>query len=211
MPRMQYTPFTSLQSLVRQREPRERCDLCGAALGSAHQHLIEPAVRKLLCACDACALLFESPTRTKYKRVPRRIRQLHDFQMTDAEWDSLMIPIGMAFMFASSVQNCTLAVYPSPAGATESLLSLDAWRQIVANNPPLADLAPDVEALLVNRLDVARNAAEHYIVPIDRCYELVGLIRTHWRGLSGGSEVWNEMRRFFDDLKMQTAAELSHA
>lgn len=208
---MQYTPFTSLQNLVRQRDAGERCDLCGVGLASAHQHLIDPAARKLLCSCDACALLFDSPTRTKYKRVPRRIRSIPGFQMTDAEWDSLMIPIGMAFFFTSGAQNCTFAMYPSPAGATESLLSLDAWQQIVQNNPALADLAPDVEALLVNRLDVGRNPAEHYIVPIDRCYELVGLIRTHWRGLSGGTEVWNEMRRFFEDLKMQTAAELSHA
>jgi hypothetical protein len=211
MPLMQYSPFLSLQNLARRRDARERCDLCGEALRSTHQHLIEPAARKLLCSCDACALLFDSPSRTNYKRVPRRVRLLRDFQMTGAEWDSLMIPIGMAFFFIGSVQNCTLAIYPSPAGATESLLSLDAWQQIVANNPVLRELAPDVEALLVNRLDIARNPAEYYIVPIDRCYELVGLIRTHWRGLSGGSEVWNEMRRFFEDLKIQTATELSHA
>jgi hypothetical protein len=220
MPHLQYSPFTSLQNLVRQRDARERCELCGMPLASAHQHLIEPAARKLLCSCDACTLLFDSPTRTKYRRVPRRVRLLGDFHMTDAEWDSLMIPIGMAFFFTSSVQNATLAdsastgsaraVYPSPAGATESLLSLDAWQQIVANNPALVEMQPDVEALLVNRLDAARTPPEYYLVPIDKSYELVGLIRTHWRGLSGGSEVWNKMRRFFEDLKLQTT-ELSHA
>lgn len=211
MPQMQYTPFTSLQNLVRQRDARERCDLCGTAVSSAHQHLIEPVARKLVCACDACALLFHSPTQTKYKRVPRRVRLLSEFQMSDSEWESLLIPIGVAFFFASSVQHSTLAIYPSPAGATESLLSLEAWREIVVNNPVLAGMEPDVEALLVNRLYAPSQPAEYYLVPIDKCYELVGLLRTHWHGLSGGSEVWTRIRRFFDELKMQAAPEHSHA
>jgi hypothetical protein len=42
-------------------------------------------------------------------------------------------------------------------------------------------------------------------VPIDDCYRLVALIRTRWRGLTGGREVWEELARFFDDLD-ETAA-----
>jgi hypothetical protein len=229
MPQMQYSPFTSLQNLVRQRDARERCDLCGATLASAHQHLVEPGARKLLCACEACALLFDSPVKTKYKRVPRCVRRV-EIQMTDAEWDSLLIPIGMAFFFQSSPQDATpdgyetgsaradfaltgsaRALFPSPAGATESLLSLDAWQQIVDKNPPLARMQPDVEALLVNRLDKARQAPEFYLVPIDRCYELVGLIRSRWRGLSGGPDVWDQIRGFFEELKRQAGVEFSHA
>jgi hypothetical protein len=221
MPQMQYSPFTSLQNLVRQRDSRERCEICGITLASAHQHLIEPVARKLLCACDACALLFDSPTQTKYQRVPRDVRLLSDFQMTDAQWDSLLIPIGMAFFFKSSVQNATLtgsastastlAIYPSPAGPTESLLSLDAWQEIVTDNPPLTHMKADVEALLANRLNSPRAPAEYYLVPIDRCYELVGLIRSRWRGLSGGTDVWEQIRHFFDDLKRQATAEFAHA
>jgi hypothetical protein len=56
----------------------------------------------------------------------------------------------------------------------------------------------DVEALLVNRV---RGAREHFLVPIDECYSLVGLIRMHWRGLSGGREVWEKIDRFFQDLR----------
>ena len=41
---------------------------------------------------------------------------------------------------------------------------------------------------------------EHWLVPIDDCYELVGLIRTRWRGFGGGEEVWDAIARFFDDL-----------
>jgi hypothetical protein len=29
----------------------------------------------------------------------------------------------------------------------------------------------------------------------------VGLIRLHWRGLSGGAEVWSAIQQFFGDLK----------
>jgi hypothetical protein len=57
---------------------------------------------------------------------------------------------------------------------------------------------PDVEALLVNRVGAARD---YFIVPIDECYKLVGLIRLHWRGLSGGAVVWGEIGRFFDELR----------
>jgi|ERR1700761_4386768 len=206
MQRMQYSPFTSLQNLVRQRDARERCDLCGAGLSSAHQHLIEPATRKLLCACEACALLFDSPSKTKYKRVPRSVRRV-DIQITDAEWDSLLIPIGMAFLFKSSIEQSPIAIYPSPAGATESTLLLEAWQEIVDRNPVLGRLEPDVEALLVNRL----GPPEHYLVPIDKCYELVGLIRSHWRGLSGGPEVWQQIRNFFAGLSKQAGMEFSRA
>ena len=37
-------------------------------------------------------------------------------------------------------------------------------------------------------------------MPIDECFKLVGLIRIHWRGLSGGTEVWEEIGRFFTSL-----------
>ena len=45
-----------------------------------------------------------------------------------------------------------------------------------------------------------RGARGHWIVPIDECYALVGLIRTRWRGLTGGAEVWGEIGRFFEEL-----------
>jgi hypothetical protein len=64
----------------------------------------------------------------------------------------------------------------------------------------------DVTALLVNRVGHARGSApaEYYLVPIDECYKLVGLIRTHWRGLSGGTEVWREITTFFTALKKKS-------
>jgi hypothetical protein len=96
-----------------------------------------------------------------------------------------------------------MALYPSPAGATESLLPLDAWQEIAADHPAVRAMQPDVEALLVNRLGLSRGFSnpEYYIVPIDECFKLVGLIRGHWRGLSGGTDVWQQMAQFFADLK----------
>jgi Family of unknown function (DUF5947) len=182
--------------------------MCSAELAADHQHLIEPSNRKLICSCDACAILFSGGAETKYRRVPRRIRFLPDFHLTDAQWESLMIPINMAFFFHSTAAEHVLALYPSPAGATESLLSLDSWEEIVQSNPMLKEMEPDVEALLVNRVGVARgySDAEYYLVPIDECYKLVGLIRAHWRGLSGGTKVWEEIAEFFAGLKQRSTS-----
>jgi hypothetical protein len=79
-------------------------------------------------------------------------------------------------------------------------LRLDAWEDLERANPVLQSLEPDVEALLVNR---ARGAREHYIVPIEDPYRLVALIRSRWRGLTGGQEVWEEIENFFARLSEQ--------
>jgi hypothetical protein len=189
-----------------QRSPSrsmDQCELCSAGLAQEHPHLVELTSRQILCACDACAMLFDGMERTKYKRVSRRAQCLLDFEMTDGQWESLLIPINMAFFFGSSIEGRVIALYPSPAGAVESLLPLEAWDEIAANNRALSHLLPDVEALLVNRVGHAHGLtrAEYYIAPIDECYKLVGLIRTNWKGLSGGSEVWTEIGRFFSELR----------
>jgi hypothetical protein len=62
----------------------------------------------------------------------------------------------------------------------------------------LEAIEPDVEALLVNRVVPARD---YYIAPIDHCFELVGLIRAHWKGFSGGEEVWRNINGFFSRLR----------
>jgi hypothetical protein len=197
--------FATLRQFIRERAPVERCELCSHQLAAEHPHLIEPASRKLLCACDACAILFSGAAETRYRRVPRCIRFLADFHLSDAQWESLMIPINMAFFFNSTPAGHVVALYPSPAGPTESLLGLDSWDEIVQSNPLLKEMEPDVEALLVNRVGSARGyaSAQYYLVPIDECYKLVGLIRAHWRGLSGGSKVWEEIAIFFNGLKQR--------
>lgn len=195
-------PFAALRRFVRPRAPVEVCELCSVVLAPEHQHLLEPATRQLLCACDACALLFSTAQgRTPYRRLPRRVRQLNGFTLSDAQWEDLMIPVGMAFFFYNSAEGRIMAYYPSPAGPTESLLPLESWEELVQANPILGAMEPDVEALLVNRL---KGGQDYYLTPIDRCYELVGLIRLNWRGLSGGTEVWQQINDFF--RRMQTGA-----
>jgi len=190
-------PFTTLRKYIAVKKV-ERCALCGINLAAGHGHLLELSVRRMVCACEACSILFEHREAARYKRIGRDIRWVSEFHMTDAEWESLLIPIGLAFFVNRSPDGRTLAFYPGPAGCTESLLSLDTWKDVAARNPSLKGMEPDTEALLVNRMGGAR---EHYLVPLDRCYELVGLIRLHWRGLSGGEDAWREIRRFFTALQ----------
>jgi hypothetical protein len=198
------TALASLRRYVRPRAAavRERCELCDAALAPEHSHLIEPTSRRLACACEACAILFSGQAAGRYRRVPRRVRYLADFLLTDAAWDGLGIPIDLAFFLHSTPVGGVVAVYPSPAGATESLVSAEALTALAEENPVLRELEPDVEALLVNRV---RGAREAYWVGIDECYKLVGVIRTEWRGLSGGQEVWEAIGRLFASLKERSS------
>ena len=200
------TSFEILRRIGRKAEAGKRCELCNERVASTHDHLLEPETRKILCVCEACGLLFDNTTRTKYKRVPRRILFLNGFEITNPEWDSLAIPIGMAFFVRRGTDGRMLAIYPSPAGPVESLLTLDAWEEIASRSSSIGALQTDVEAVLANRA-----AGEYYIAPIDECFRLVGLIRAHWRGLSGGTEVWNEIRSFFAGLNARATPEVRHA
>jgi hypothetical protein len=213
--------FATLRQLARRRAGVERCELCGVDLTAEHQHLLEPPTRQLLCACDACAVLFDvgmisTAAGRKFRRVPRDVRALPGFGITDAQWESLRVPIEMAFFFDSSVTGRIVALYPSPAGPTESLLGLETWNDIVADHPAVRGMAVDVEALLANRVGTTRLGAqaEYFVVPIDECFKLVGLIRTHWKGLSGGTVVWREIDTFFTAIRQRAIPprrEASHA
>ena len=194
--------FGALQRFVRRNVSEERCELCGTAVAAEHDHLLEPANRRLVCACQACAILFPGQSGQRYKRVPSRICFLPDFRLSDGQWDSLLVPINLAFFFESSAPSGRVAIYPSPAGPIESQLPLETWAQIAAENPALQTMEADVEALLVNRLGAERGFPmnQYYALPIDQCFKLVGLVRTRWRGLSGGNELWSELGGFFAAL-----------
>ena len=199
-----------LKQIARRASTAERCELCSAELAPIHQHLLDPKQREILCSCDGCAVLFCGQAGAHYLRVPRRIRALSDFQMPDLQWESLMIPINLAFFYRDGAAGKVMAMYPSPAGAIESLLSLESLSEIAAEHPALQKMEPDVETFLVNRVG---TTAQYYIAPIDECYRLVGLIRMHWRGLSGGAEVWKEIHNFFENLKARSVdvRESAHA
>lgn len=195
--------FTQKRESARPATEMEHCELCNEPIPSEHKHLLNLASRALVCACQACSLLFsdEGAGGGKYKLIPRRYLALVDFAMTDKQWDELMIPVNMAFIFHSSGSKQIMAFYPSPAGATESLLNLEGWEDLLHNNPILQDMENDVEALLINRVT---NANAYYIVPIDACYQLVGLIRLSWRGLSGGSEAKEAITNFFAKIQARS-------
>ena len=201
--------FETVRRYGRRESRAEHCALCGQSLSDVHPHLLELPARKLICSCEACAVLFSARGDLKYRAIPRHAFLLEYFEMTDAQWESLLIPIGLAFFFRNSDANRVVCIYPGPGGATESLLPLEFWDEIVQRNHVLAGMEPDVEALLVNRLGAVRGfeASQCYLLPIDQCYRLVGLMRTHWRGLSGGNEVWERLQQFFAGLREQTNAQ----
>jgi len=197
----------ALREFVRPRALVERCDLCGVQIAEGHHHLFEPASRRIACACQPCAILFDHQGAGRYRRVPTRVRELTDFRLDDLQWAALTLPINLVFFVNSSAAGKMLAYYPSPAGATESQLDFETWDEIVRDNPFLAKLEPDVEALLINRIGDARR---YYIAPIDECYKLIGLIRSHWRGLSGGVEVWSKIEEFFAALSARAGKSVTN-
>jgi hypothetical protein len=182
------------------REPSqlaaERCELCGAGITAEHGHLVNVPRRTLLCVCRPCYVVFtpEEAGERRFRAVPQRYLQLPELAVAREALDALQIPIGLAFFFRNSATGRTTAFYPSPAGATESELALDAWDAIVDAVPRLSTLKADVEALLVRQREPSLDAL---IVPIDACYELVGRIRRTWSGIHGGDEVAREIDAFF--------------
>ena len=211
--RKAFSAFTSLRRFAREESEKaakeaakaaqEHCDLCNEPIPSEHRHLLEVSTREMMCVCRPCSILFDSEAASegRYRIIPDRHLFLEDFEMSDVQWESLRIPVDMAFFFYSSPAERVVAFYPSPMGPTESLLKLGAWEELEKGNPVLSEMERDVEALLVNRV---REAREHLLVPMDECYSLVGLIRMHWRGLSGGREVWEEIERFFEELRKRS-------
>ncbi len=205
-----FSAFSALRRFAREESEKkeaaeataleEQCEFCGGTIPPEHRHLLEVATREILCVCRPCSILFDSKAASegRYRIVSDRLLHLEDFEMADFQWENLRIPVDMAFFFYSTPAERVVAYYPSPMGPTESLLELEAWEELEESNPVLKDMERDVEALLVNR---ARGASEHFLVPLDECYKLVGLIRTRWRGFSGGREVWDDITEFFDELR----------
>lgn len=201
---------------VDQEPAPEVCEMCAKPVPPVHPHLVQIAERRMVCACGPCGFLFSNPGAGGggYRRVPDRYLSDPDFSLTDSQWDALQIPVGIAFFLNNSSQNKIVACYPSPAGATESELELEAWTSGVGAGRLGAELEPDVEALLVRKNmsgpgagDRSSRPSECLLVPIDACYRLVGLVRLNWRGFDGGPEAWTAIDAFFDDCR-ENATEL---
>jgi hypothetical protein len=178
----------------------ERCELCAEPVGEAHSHLVELATRNLVCACRPCALLFSQSGAGggRYRTVPSRYRSFPALEPGTAMWESLQIPVSVAFFFFNSELDKLVGFYPSPAGATECLLELSSLAELSSSLPALGSLVPDVEAIL---LHVGQDRTECFLVPIDTCYELVGQLRRSWRGFDGGAEVCSAIESCFASVR----------
>lgn len=208
------SPLATLRRITSTRPtlvPGEHCEMCAQPVADEHQHVVDLDSRSLMCVCRACYLLFtDQQAALRYRAVPDRYLSFPGFSFGRAEWEDLQIPVGLAFLFRNSVQKRIVAFYPSPAGATESELSMADWDRIVAANPRLDVLLPDVEALLIRaRPDGQPDAVPDgrgsttyscHLVPIDACYELVGTMRKTWRGFDGGQEARAAMEAFFANV-----------
>jgi hypothetical protein len=183
-----------------QAGPDERCDLCATTVPTDHRHMLDLYERRIVCVCESCWALRSGDS--EYRPTGTRTVWLEDFDLPEELWAQFRIPIGLAFFMHSSLTECVVAMYPSPAGATESELHFETWGRLVAMNPVLSELEHDAEALIVNRMS---DPPAYAIAPIDRCYMLVGLVKAAWEGISGGAAVERAIDAYFDDLRRLAA------
>lgn len=181
-----------LDAPVSTQPPSERCEFCGVTIAEPHSHVVDLEQRRIVCSCRPCYLLFQNAGAAggRFRSVGDRCERVEE---SGLDLDAFEMPIGMAFFIRNSKSNRLVAFYPSPGGAMESGLQVEA---------PLS-LEADIEALLVYR---RRESAETWIVPVDVCYELVGRIRRRWRGFDGGAEVYAEIESFFANLNEHRSA-----
>jgi hypothetical protein len=192
---------SGLRGLAQPKPPtpvvtEELCDLCGTTVPSDHRHMLNLYERQIVCVCESCWALRSGDE--DFRPTGNRTLCLAGFELPEELWAQFRIPIGLAFFMHSSVTNCIVAMYPSPAGATESELHFETWSRLVELNPLLETLEPDAEGLIVNRMADPHAFA---IAPIDRCYMLVGLIKASWEGISGGAAVEEAIAGYFEELR----------
>lgn len=194
-------PSTLVAGLGRLARPEpvvedESCEVCGSGILADHRHLLELEERRILCACEPCIAMRSGVD--NYCPVGTRTLWLDDIDFPDTLWAAFQLPIGLAFFLRSSATKTVVALYPSPAGATESELHLESWEALIKRNPILEQLDADGEAFVVNRM---ADPPEHAIVPIDECYRLVGLIKSNWTGISGGNAISDAVPLFFKHVR----------
>jgi hypothetical protein len=194
--------IAGLKSLVKPPKPvsDEQCDLCGLPIPSRHRHLLHLEERRICCVCATCWALRSGDA--VYRPTGNRVLWLDDFNLPDELWASFGVPIGLCFFFNSGTANKIIGLYPSPAGATECELYLDAWEELKKLNPVLDTLQTDIEALIINRLT---DPPQYSVAPVDQAYELVGLIKAKWEGISGGPELKEAVSQYFEGLKQESA------
>ncbi|HLV60139.1 MAG TPA: DUF5947 family protein [Fredinandcohnia sp.] len=189
----------ALRRYARRPAPKSpRCELCAARIGDEHAHVVELGPRRIRCACPPCALLFRSPEAGggRYRTIPDRVRIDPALRIDVARWEALGIPVRLAFLLKNRAIGKWVAVVPSPAGPVEMVL--EASVEALGDSPLFEEVEDDVEALLVwgRRGD---EALQCVLAPVDRCYALVGRLRTRFGGFDG-AEALAEVEAFVADL-----------
>jgi hypothetical protein len=190
-----YLPAEAPPPVAARASEEAQCELCPITISAGHKHLLQLDERRILCVCATCWAIRSGDA--ELRPVGNRTVWLDDFALSDEQWAAFQLPIALAFLMISSVTGSVVALYPSPAGATESELDLEAWAAVCADNPAL-ELEPDVEALVVNRI---AEPNQHVIAPIDKAYGLVGVVKANWEGISGGSDVEPAVRAYLEELR----------
>jgi hypothetical protein len=179
-----------------------QCGSCGASVPAGHRHLFDSRHAGVICACRICSLLFhEGIAATKrYRVIPEKCLRIDGLGFDAMTWRTLEIPVQAAYFVYSSVSGKITAYYPSPHGSVESLIKMDAWRNLERANPVLMRLIPDVQALLVGG---AGLASESWIVGINVCYRLVATVRSCWLQPDAKNAMQQSLGRFFESLRAE--------
>ncbi len=187
---------------AQKKDAHAACEICGEATTDRHAHLVDVHARALACVCDPCAQTLGGGGR--YRRVPTDVKRVAALADDERWWPALGLPAGMAFFVPRGHGDVGVtAHYPGPAGATEGAVAREAWSDVARRCEAAGGIEPEVQALLVNRIDGAR---EHWIVGVDRCWELVARVREHWKGLTGGDDMKRELARFFSEVAQEERA-----
>ena len=98
-------------------QPLERCEMCSdRAGGGASASARSGAAGRLSAPAMPARFCFMRKARQNTSECPRRIRFLPDFQLTDSQWNGLMMPINMAFFFKSTPQDGRVIAHVSQSG-----------------------------------------------------------------------------------------------
>lgn len=196
----QTTTLGTLRRFAEIATDHRPCDLCRCELANPHRHVMDVTTRSILCACNLCAWTFSNDANGRFRPIPQFVTRV-DSGILDDLWNRLDIPIGMAFFTVEHLPQqesmILRAVYPSPGGPIVSSVDPLVWQSLFESHHRPLKMQPDVESLLVRQTEKNDDC---FIAPIDRCYELVGIVRRHWDGWSGGTAVHEAIDRFFLDI-----------
>ena len=120
----------------------EACEFCAAPIPAGHGHVADLDQSTLMCACRACYLLFthsqaglprSQAGRGRYRAVPDRYASDPARPLSAAEWDTLEVPVGLAFFLRArqrmtSPGSTRARREPRNAGST--------WKRGTGSPPP---------------------------------------------------------------------------